>query len=63
MTPLSTMPLKSLVSPSRKSSNPPPNLSQGASGGCRTGKEGRYSRHIAEEIESGLIGGDERTAE
>ena len=62
VTPLPTMPLKSWVSPSRKSSNPPPNLLQAALGGSRTGKEGRYSRYIAEEIESELIGGDEHTA-
>ena len=52
MTPLSTIPLKSWVSPSRKSSNPPPNLLRGASKGGRTEREGRYSRHIAEGIES-----------
>ena len=63
MTPLSTMPLKSWVSPSRKSSNPPPNLLKVGSGGGRTGKEDRHPRHIAEEIEPELIGGDERTIE
>jgi len=63
MTPFSTIPLKSWVSPSRKSSNPPPNLLQAASGSGRHEKEGQYSRHITEEIKPELIGGDECTTE
>ena len=63
MTPLSTVPLKSWVSPSRRSSNPPPNLLQAASNSGWIGKGDRHSRHIAKGVESELISDDERAAE